>query len=98
MNIPNRMKVNTQSARGKRQRDSTKPFIAPRNEEINAAGIARAKVRPMAGLRASQAMVQLSNPVGPPSTTDSHGQRTGSPQEVAGFTSCGGFRLVTTST
>src|SRR5690606_41471267 len=98
MNMPKRMKVNTQSARGKRHRLSTNPFMAPRNDEISAAGMARAKVRMIAGPSASHAILQLSNPVGPPGATDSHGQRIGSAQELAGLTSCGGLRLVTMST
>src|SRR5690554_2999759 len=98
MTIPNRMKMNTHTARENRQRDSTKPFIAPRNDETSAAGMASMKVRPMAGESASHAIAQLSKPVGPPGATDSHGQRTGSPHELAGLTSCGGLRLVTMST
>ena len=45
MNMPNRISVNTTSAPGKRQRDSTKPLAAPSSEEITATGMASSKVR-----------------------------------------------------
>src|SRR5690349_8463616 len=45
MNMPNRISVNTTSAPGKRQRDSTKPLAAPISEEITATGMASWNVR-----------------------------------------------------
>src|SRR4051794_3725841 len=58
MNMPNRISVKTTLAYGKRQRDSTKPFIEPRNAEMIDAGMTMAKVRPSAGARVSQALAQ----------------------------------------
>src|SRR5665811_753482 len=60
MNIPNRMSVNTRFAFGKRHRDSTNPFIEPRNEEMIAAGTTICTVRRIAGERVVQAARQLS--------------------------------------
>src|SRR5690349_7777739 len=45
MNIPNRISVNTTSAPGKRQRDSTKPLAAPISDEMMATGMASWNVR-----------------------------------------------------
>ena len=58
MNMPNRISVNTRSAPGKRQRDSTKPFAAPMTEEITATGMASWKVRRNAGRSVVQAFSQ----------------------------------------
>ncbi len=57
--MPNRISENTTSAPGNRHRDSTNPFAAPISEEISATGMASSKVRPKAGARAVQALLQL---------------------------------------
>src|SRR4051794_4161000 len=56
MNIPNRISVNTMSAPGKRQRDSTKPLAEPIREEITATGMASSKVRTNDGPSAVHAL------------------------------------------
>src|SRR5215475_2673008 len=59
MNIPNRISVNTRSAPGNRQRESTNPLAAPIRDEITATGITSSKVRMNDGPKASQALTQL---------------------------------------
>ena len=58
MNMPNRISVNTTSAPGKRQRDSTNPLAAPISDEISATGIASWNVRRNDGSSAFQALAQ----------------------------------------
>jgi hypothetical protein len=55
------MSVNTRFAFGKRHRDSTNPFIEPRNEEMIAAGTTICTVRSSAGDRVVHAALQLSS-------------------------------------
>src|SRR5674476_553896 len=66
MNIPKSINVKITLAPGKRQRESTKPFIAPSIEEIMAPGMAISRVRPRAGLSSPHAADQPSrlNPLG----------------------------------
>src|SRR5665647_1525272 len=66
MNIPKSISVKTRFAPGKRQRESTNPFIAPSIEEIMAPGMAISRVRPRAGLSSPHAADQPSrlNPCG----------------------------------
>src|SRR5450756_1960207 len=66
MNIPKSISVKTTFAPGKRQRESTNPFIAPSIEEIMAPGMAISSVRPRAGLSSPHAADQPSrlNPLG----------------------------------
>src|SRR5450759_3941033 len=66
MNIPKSINVKITLAPGKRQRESTKPFIAPSIEEIMAPGMAISRVRPRAGLNSLHAADQPSrlNPCG----------------------------------
>src|SRR5450756_268987 len=87
MNIPNRMSVNTRFAFGKRHRDSTNPFIEPRNEEMIAAGTTICTVRRIAGDRVVHAACQLTSV-----------QTCGQAQARAGEASPTPLKLVTTST
>src|SRR5262245_23720605 len=61
MNMPNRISVNTTSAPGNRQRDSTNPLAAPMNDEISATGIASSKVRTNDGWSVAHALVHESS-------------------------------------
>src|SRR5438067_8326058 len=57
MNMPNRISVNTTSAPGKRQRDSTNPFAEPIRDEMTATGIASSNVRMKDGPSAVHALL-----------------------------------------
>src|SRR6266542_3593659 len=58
MNKPNRKKVNTKSAPGKRHFDSTNPFSEPSTVESSVAGITSLKLLPRLGERSCQAVRQ----------------------------------------
>ena len=85
--MPNRIRVNTMSAPGNRQRESTKPFRQPSTAEMIVEGTTIETVRPMAGASCSQALAQFSIV-----------QVVGSSQARAGDASPTPLKLVTNST